>query len=326
MTNNSKVICTTVGPFTLYGTNLVKSCVRNGTSYCDITGEFDWVKVLIDKYDKQARETGANIINLCGHDCLPWDISVFKLAEKLKKDHNEDLIEAELFDEIVSKPSGGTVATILNSIPPPSYKSDAGFDPSYITKDQTQSKNRTTSKLTMLPTYKNNKYLSHFVMSSVNYQVIKRSNALNNYSKKLVYKESEVNPNGIVLANNTIEMVLLGCIIANPLLHFLLPNPGEGPSTKFMNKTGFLHITAKGKGSNGTIVESKMYLDKDPGYLETAHMLVESSLSIALERDNLENKGEGGVVTTANCLGNVVLKRMMDTGMEFNIETIKSKM
>ena len=33
----TKVICSTVGPYSLYGTKLVKLCVENYTNYCDIT-------------------------------------------------------------------------------------------------------------------------------------------------------------------------------------------------------------------------------------------------------------------------------------------------
>ena len=31
----TKVVCSTVGPYSLYGTKLVKLCVENNTHYCD---------------------------------------------------------------------------------------------------------------------------------------------------------------------------------------------------------------------------------------------------------------------------------------------------
>ena len=39
LTSKTKVICTTVGPYAKYGTNLIEACIRSGTDYCDITGE-----------------------------------------------------------------------------------------------------------------------------------------------------------------------------------------------------------------------------------------------------------------------------------------------
>ena len=47
----------------------------NGTHYGDITGETDWVREMIDKYDDLARKTGARIVSFCGHDCVPWDLA-----------------------------------------------------------------------------------------------------------------------------------------------------------------------------------------------------------------------------------------------------------
>lgn len=43
MAKNTKVIISTVGPFTDYGNYLVATCCALGTDYCDITGEFEWV-------------------------------------------------------------------------------------------------------------------------------------------------------------------------------------------------------------------------------------------------------------------------------------------
>ena len=35
----TRVLCTTVGPYALYGTSVVAACVETGTHYCDLTGE-----------------------------------------------------------------------------------------------------------------------------------------------------------------------------------------------------------------------------------------------------------------------------------------------
>jgi hypothetical protein len=85
MTQSTKVVITTAGPFSKYGTPLVKSCVLHGTHYCDITGETDWVREMIDQFDGVARVSGAHIVHFCGHDCVPWDLSVLKAAKFLKQ-------------------------------------------------------------------------------------------------------------------------------------------------------------------------------------------------------------------------------------------------
>lgn len=44
LAETTKVIVSTVGPFTRYGTPLVAVCANTGTNYCDITGEVHWVR------------------------------------------------------------------------------------------------------------------------------------------------------------------------------------------------------------------------------------------------------------------------------------------
>ena len=45
-----------------------------GTDYCDITGETDWVRCMIDQHDTSAKASGARIVHFCGHDCVPLDL------------------------------------------------------------------------------------------------------------------------------------------------------------------------------------------------------------------------------------------------------------
>ena len=49
LTSKTKVICTTVGPYAKYGSNLVEACVDTNTNYWDITGETQWIRKMIDK-------------------------------------------------------------------------------------------------------------------------------------------------------------------------------------------------------------------------------------------------------------------------------------
>ena len=93
MCNNTKVVCTTVGPFNRYGTRLVAACAHFGTNYCDITGEIYWIRKMIDRYDDVAVRTGAKLISCCANGCIPWDLITYKLAEFLKNNKNEKLVK-----------------------------------------------------------------------------------------------------------------------------------------------------------------------------------------------------------------------------------------
>ena len=83
LASKTKVICTTVGPYAKYGTNLVEACIRSGTHYCDITGETQWIRKMIDKYHLKAKENKVKIINSCGFDSIPSDMGVFYSQKKL---------------------------------------------------------------------------------------------------------------------------------------------------------------------------------------------------------------------------------------------------
>ena len=77
ITSKTKVICTTVGPYAKYGSNLVLSCVENQTHYCDLAGEVQWIRKMIDQYHEKAKSNGTKIVNSCGFDSIPSDIGVY---------------------------------------------------------------------------------------------------------------------------------------------------------------------------------------------------------------------------------------------------------
>jgi short subunit dehydrogenase-like uncharacterized protein len=112
---STNVVISTTGPFAKYGSLLVELCAQFGTNYCDITGEIDWVRQMIDKYDDVAKASGARIVNMCGHDCVPWDLMVLECSKTLKA-KGENLASIDLYDEIRATASGGTIATLLHSL------------------------------------------------------------------------------------------------------------------------------------------------------------------------------------------------------------------
>ena len=79
MTKRAKVICTTVGPYQLYGNELVAACVANGTHYVDLCGEPGWMREKIDEHQDAAEKSGAQICFSCGFDSIPFDLGVFML-------------------------------------------------------------------------------------------------------------------------------------------------------------------------------------------------------------------------------------------------------
>lgn len=157
---------------------------------------------MIDQFSPAAKASGARIVHFCGHDCVPWDLSVLAMAEELKKYNKEGEEEDKLdtvtfFDDINSNASGGTLDTIFHSLSERAhYKSFLGFDPLLLDSNSSCSVNRLKFINYILGTYKKKEFpdkksqgvwCSPFIMAAVMANAVKRSNAINNYSKHLKY-------------------------------------------------------------------------------------------------------------------------------------------
>ncbi len=55
MIDQTKSIVTTVGPYLLYGNELVAACAASGTDYFDLCGETPWMRRMIDAHEATAR-------------------------------------------------------------------------------------------------------------------------------------------------------------------------------------------------------------------------------------------------------------------------------
>jgi short subunit dehydrogenase-like uncharacterized protein len=319
LVRDTRAVITTVGPFGLYGSPVVEFCAKFGTHYVDITGETAFTKTMMLKWEKTAKQTGAKIISFCGHDSVPWDLTVMKLEQILKQKTGEDLVTVTCMDEIVSVPSGGTLLTISLAMDGKSMKapetnpflnavSSTKFDfPLFVKKSKYLWNGETC-------------YTEPFLMSSINAEVVGWSQALRG-SPSLTYSECRVGPDWKTAFVNWMGLVAGMTALMNPitgslLKKFVIPKPGEGPTMADMENKHFLCIAAEGIGSKGSRVESMLYFSKCPGYLETGRMVVESGLSLALEEAALPVK-DGGFFTPSVGMGDVLLDRLTRTGTYF---------
>jgi short subunit dehydrogenase-like uncharacterized protein len=85
MTQKTDVIVSTVGPYAKYGSKLVAACAANGTDYCDLSGETQWMHRMINAHQKTAEKSGARIVHACGFDSIPSDMGVLFLQTQAEK-------------------------------------------------------------------------------------------------------------------------------------------------------------------------------------------------------------------------------------------------
>ncbi len=289
---------------------------------------------MIMKWDEKARETGAKIVSLCGHDCIPWDITVYKLTQKLKEECNDPIKGVRIYDDIKGGISGGTIDTMMMGFNGEYKAPRFEFDPYYKKRDGSKSGSRVTNACSNVirKSHKGdlgdaNKWTTPFVMSMVNAELIKRSHVLNENVKDgqiITYKESAVQPDF-----KTAFMTFFGLAggltaMLNPLtakmIQKMLP-PGQGPNEKKL-KYGYLLVSGVGEGVNGSKVETEFYFPNDPGYKDTARMVTEAGLCLALDSEKLPVQ-EGGFYTPSSGMGDALLDRLCMTGSKFASRVVK---
>ncbi|MCB2041104.1 MAG: saccharopine dehydrogenase NADP-binding domain-containing protein, partial [Rhodoferax sp.] len=80
----TRLVLTTVGPYQLYGNELVAACARAGVDYVDLCGEPAWMRAMIDAFEPQAKASGARIVFSCGFDSIPFDLGVAMVQEEMQ--------------------------------------------------------------------------------------------------------------------------------------------------------------------------------------------------------------------------------------------------
>src|SRR6202165_5091851 len=82
MIDQTKSVLSTVGPYQLYGSDLVAACAATGTDYLDLCGEPVWMRQMIDAHEAPAKANGARIVFSCGFDSVPFELGAFFVQEE----------------------------------------------------------------------------------------------------------------------------------------------------------------------------------------------------------------------------------------------------
>ena len=158
-----------------------------------------------------------------------------------------------------------------------------------------------------------------FVMAGVNAKVVQWSHAVRQMgSRHLRYSEMQVVPNFRTAFCNYFGGAVATTILAsNPWTHSLLKRyaffkPGQGPSAERMEYKNYQYITGEGIGAKGHRAQVALYFTKDVGCLETARMMVEAGLCLALTPDvELPMQG-GGFGPPSVALGDGLFDRVLN--------------
>ena len=328
----TRLVCTTVGPYTKFGTPLVAACAEQGVDYCDITGETGWIRANIDAYHVQAEQTGARIVHCCGFDSIPSDLGVLMLQQMAEREYGRFCHAiTHYIISLKGRPSGGTIATMLLTLDQMKEKSARRLlaDPYNLVPGHEHNWSETDQQ-TAVYDEDIRRWTGPFFMAAINSRVVRRSHALQGfrYGQQFRYHETSRYADGLRgrLRANSILLGLgavLGLASLPPLRRLaeatILPDPGEGPSAE-ERQSGYFLTKMLGKISNDpapgeTWLKATIKGINDPGYGETAKMLGESALCLAQD----ELPARGGILTPAVAMGMPLVERLRAAGMTFEV-------
>ncbi len=325
LTSKTKVICTTVGPYAKYGSNLVEACVDTNTNYCDITGETQWIRKMIDKYHLKAKENKVKIINSCGFDSIPSDMGVFYSQKKLFEKTGK---YASQINMRVAGAKGGISGGTYNSLS--NVLEEARVDKDVrITLTNPYSLNPIDKQIgpdkadlqSVIFDKVSNSWIAPFVMAGINTKIVRRSHALIDfkYGSDFSYDEATLSGKGI-LGKLKGYFSLIPIFLATrkkgsllkKIVDYILPKSGEGPSEK-TRISGYYNLRFYLTHQNKIHI-SKVIGDMDPGYGSTSKMLAESAVCLALDK----TPETYGILTPSVALGDPLLKRLQENaGLTF---------
>jgi len=321
-----------VGPYAKYGSHLVEACIEQGADYCDLAGEPQWIRKMIDLNHLAAEKAGVRIVNSCGFDSIPSDLGVFFLQRAIKEKTGSYSNHIKMRLKAMSGTlSGGTFASMSNVLQEANsdplvrkvLKNPYGLNPELENQGDDKPDLQKVIYDEDIPAY-----ISPFMMAGINTKIVRQSHALSGfqYGKGFRYDEAVISGTGLKGKLRGIGMALsmLPLVIGKPgsrLRNFLdskLPDPGEGPN-KEQRENGFFNFLLLGKLDDGTIFRAKVTGDRDPGYGSTSKMLGESAVCLAMDKDKTPEIT--GLLTPSITMGEVLLERLQkNAGLKFSIE------
>ena len=322
LTQRTKVVLSTAGPFHRYGSKLVASCVKNNAHYVDITGENFWVKGLIDKHHEEASRKGVRIIPSCGYDSIPSDLGSLHCVESM----NKPIKRIEAFHTMKGEASGGTLETMFSLADLDLGKSI--FNPFLLNPEGTVSdeqKKLSKDKTGVLEQDAINGWSGPFIMAAANTRVVRRSAALHqqkgeDYGPDFTYQEFTFHKKKTGAYMALAFLAIFGVVLMTPLRKIVRPlmkKPGEGPS-KEVRENGWFSATYKALAEDGDVSIFKMHGKGDPGYKITSLLVTESALCLVENEQDLPGGSDyGGILTSASGLGGALISRLKNAGIVF---------
>ena len=306
LAEQTRICISAVGPYQVYGSEMVAACAAAGTDYVDLCGEPAWMRAMIDAHEKAARSSGARIVFSCGFDSIPFELGVLAVQRAAEAADGNPLkrVKARVL-KLRGRFSGGTLASLRANVA-------AAADPAV--------RALLTDHFSLTPGFRGPEqpdgmaphfdaalgvWLAPFLMATINTRNVHRSNLLqqHRYGADFVYDEMLVAGPGAQgeAAAKAIAGANAGLAKAEG------PKPGEGPSLE-EREAGSYELLFLGSTPSGTTFKAVVTGDRDPGYGSTSKMVAETALCVL----NETNGAAGGVWTPGALLGEGLTRRLVE--------------
>lgn len=348
MASRARVVLNLVGPYTLYGRPVIEACVAGGAHYVDLTGEIPFVRQIIDSFGDRAREAEVKLVQVCGFESLPADLSVLLAAEQARARWDDALAEVDLEASVSAPPgmprpsdmvSGGTAQSLAAAAS--SENAAAVTDPAALITDSAVAEEiRRRSPISVMPRRSGDAVIAPMAPAAfINPAVIHRSAALlaaesGTRAEPFRYRE------GVALRGTApslplryaaagvmsgAQAALASAARARPsvrrrvsgVLGAILPSSGFGPASDRMERWKW-RISLTARTTAGREVRVEVDADGHPGYLATARMMGEAGLLLA-EPDATPQRT--GCLTPATALGTACVGRFERARVRFSVSS-----
>jgi short subunit dehydrogenase-like uncharacterized protein len=316
MIDQTRSVLTTVGPYQLYGSELVAACAASGTDYFDLCGEPVWMRQMIDKHETTAKASGARIVFSCGFDSVPFELGTFFVQEEAKRAFGAPAARVKgRVRAMRGTLSGGTAASAKATFD--AVAKDLSLvailnDPFALTPGFGGAKQPRGNK----PAYEEDlqSWTAPFMMALINTRNVHRSNMLMGfpYGKEFVYDEMVLTGPGEKGEVNARKVMAANTEKTGPSA----PKPGEGPS-KEERENGLYDLLYVAVAPDGRQVRASVKGDRDPGYGSTSKMISECAICLLRDMPDVAS----GFWTPGAAMRQKLIKRLVDhAGLTFQVE------
>ncbi len=311
----TRLVLTTVGPYQLYGSALVKACAESGVDYVDLCGEPAWMRQMIDAHHAAAQASGARIVFSCGFDSIPFDLGMLMLQDQMKQRFGAPAPRVRgRVRKMKGTFSGGTAASLKATMAAAAtqpgvldlLRNPFSLTPGFEGPRQPSGNKPQVDEVLGV-------WVAPFVMAAINTRNVHRSNFLlgHAWGSDLVYDEMLVTGPGDK-GQAIAEAVAADKSLGGPGG----PQPGEGPSRE-ERESGFYDVLFIGTGAAGQTLKVGVKGDRDPGYGSTSKMIAESAMCLLQDA----TATPGGIWTPASAMGAALIQRLQaHAGLTFEVE------